>query len=222
MIIIMYTAVIVEPRKHPALGFVLQNFLHHLSDQWKILIFHGIQNKEFVQDILSNLSDPSRILPPIELGIDNLTAEQYNRLLTSKAFYQCIPTEILLVFQTDTILLHATGLEDFLRYDYVGAPWLCGDIGNGGLSLRKKNKMIAICEQVPRDTLNEDVHISYQCVIPLYKPSLEEAVRFSVETVFYDNPIGIHAPWKYLPFEQLLQLCERYPIILELIRLQNT
>ena len=37
-----YTAVIVEPREHKALSFVLNNFLENLSDEWNIIIMHGI------------------------------------------------------------------------------------------------------------------------------------------------------------------------------------
>ena len=52
-----YTAVIIEPRKHKALEFVLRNFIENLSDEWKILIFHGRQNKEFIQEIIYYVSN---------------------------------------------------------------------------------------------------------------------------------------------------------------------
>jgi hypothetical protein len=40
-----YTALIIEPRKHKALEFVLKNFLENLSNEWSIIIFHGNLNK---------------------------------------------------------------------------------------------------------------------------------------------------------------------------------
>ena len=49
-----YTAVIVEPRKHAALSFVLENFLKNLSNEWNIIIFHGNLNIDFVNNIISN------------------------------------------------------------------------------------------------------------------------------------------------------------------------
>jgi len=214
------TAVIVEPRKHPALSFVLQNFVTNLSDHWKILIFHGNQNKEFVQDILADLPS-SRFLKPIELDVDNLTMNQYNAIIMSSAFYHCIPTETMLIFQTDTMILEPQLLHTFLSYDYVGAPWPCGDVGNGGLSLRKKSKMITITQTVIPCDINEDVYFSMQPLIPLDKPSFEEAQRFAVETVFYETPFGIHAPWKYLSIDEMRILIKKYPVIRQLQVLQR-
>jgi hypothetical protein len=216
----MYTAVIVEPRKHPALSFVLQNVATHLSSDWKILVFHGKDNNEYVRTIIGKMKDPLRFLPPIQLDIDNLSMEQYNAVLMSQAFYRCIPTETLLIFQTDTMILEPTQLQEFLSYDYVGAPWKTGHVGNGGFSLRKKSKMITVITTVNPFHVNEDVYFSMQKIVPLKKPAFEDAQRFSVETVFHPSPFGIHAPWKNLSFEEMDQLVVRYPAIQELIRLQ--
>jgi hypothetical protein len=215
-----YTAVIVEPRKHPALSFVLHNFSVSLSKNWKILVFHGKDNKEFVYDIIGKMEDPSRFLTPIQLDVANLSFEQYNAVLMSQAFYRCIPTETLLIFQTDTMILEPVQLEEFLSYDYVGAPWTTGHVGNGGLSLRKKTKMITVITTVNPFQSNEDVYFSMQKIVPLKKPTFQDAQRFSVETVFYPSPFGIHAPWKNLSFEEMDRLTAKYPAIHELIRLQ--
>ena len=50
----MYTAIIVEPREHPALEFVLNNFLSTLSDEWNIIVFHGNKNIDFLKKIIEN------------------------------------------------------------------------------------------------------------------------------------------------------------------------
>ena len=39
-----YTAIIIEPREHKALEFVLSNFLQNLSTKWNFIIFHGNKN----------------------------------------------------------------------------------------------------------------------------------------------------------------------------------
>ena len=211
---------IVEPRKHPALSFVLQNFVTNLSSDWKILVFHGKDNKEFVYDIIEKMEDPMRFLKPIQLDVTNLTIEQYNAVLMSQAFYRCIPTETLLIFQTDTMILEPAQLQEFLSYDYVGAPWTTGHVGNGGLSIRKKTKMRTVITTVNPFQANEDVYFSMQKIVALKKPSFEAAQRFSVETVFYPSPFGIHAPWKNLSLEEMEELTTAYPSIYELIRLQ--
>ena len=216
----VFTAVIVEPRLHPALSFVLKNMASSLPDGWKILIFHGNTNGEFVQEIIDDMEFPSRFLKPISLDVDNLTIAQYNSMLMSSAFYKCIPTETMLIFQTDTMILEPTYLTAFLSYDYVGAPWKSGGVGNGGLSLRKKTKMLTITQTVMPFQSNEDVYFAFQTIVPLLKPSFQEAQKFAVETVFYEQPFGIHAPWKYLNEHEMGVLLEKYPAIQQLIDLQ--
>ena len=216
----VFTAVIVEPRKHSALAFVLKNMATLLPDGWKILIFHGNTNGEFVQDIINEMENPSRFLTPIPLDVDNLSISQYNTLLMSSAFYKCIPTETMLIFQTDTMILEPTYLEAFLSYDYVGAPWKSGGVGNGGLSLRKKSKMLAVMEAILPCQINEDVYFSMQQIVPLRKPTFQEAQKFSVETVFYEQPFGIHSAWKHLNKHEMSVLLKKYPAIQELIDLQ--
>ena len=216
----VFTAVIVEPRRHPALSFVLKNMATLLPDGWKILVFHGNTNGEFVQDIINEMEFPSRFLKPISLDVDNLTIAQYNAMLMSSAFYKCIPTETMLIFQTDTMILEPTYLSAFLSYDYVGAPWKSGGVGNGGLSVRKKTKMLTITQTVMPFQSNEDVYFAFQTIIPLLKPSFQEAQKFAVETVFYEQPFGIHAPWKHLNEHEMGILLEKYPAIQELIDLQ--
>jgi hypothetical protein len=191
-----------------------------LPDGWKILVFHGNTNGEFVQEIINDMEFPSRFLKPISLDVDNLTIAQYNSMMMSSAFYKCIPTETMLIFQTDTMILEPTYLTAFLSYDYVGAPWKSGGVGNGGLSVRKKTKMLTITQTVMPFQSNEDVYFAFQTIIPLFKPSFQEAQKFAVETVFYEQPFGIHAPWKHLNEHEMGILLEKYPAIQQLIDLQ--
>jgi len=213
-----YTAVIVEPREHRALSFVLNNFLTNLSEEWGIIIFHGRKNKKYIEDILSTdlLIYKHRIKTLIQLDVDNLIINQYNILLKNSNFYKCIPTEILLIFQVDSIILKENKdlINNFLEYDYVGAPWRNGMVGNGGLCLRSKSKMIEICEKVDKNfTPHEDNYFCYQNTVSLNRPSFQDAQKFSVETVFHEKSFGIHAPWKYLTTYELEFLIHRYPDI---------
>jgi hypothetical protein len=45
------TAIIIEPREHKALPFVLKNFCKNLDDNWDIIIVHGTNNEIFVKNI---------------------------------------------------------------------------------------------------------------------------------------------------------------------------
>ena len=219
-----YTAVIVEPREHKALEFVLRNFFLNLSDEWGFIIFHGNKNKDFIYNLFdTSLKEyKNRVYRLIQLNVDNLTGEQYNILCKSVSFYKCIDTNNLLLFQTDSIILDKSMLDNYLEYDYVGAPWINGMVGNGGLSLRRKSKMIEICEKVdPSYTLHEDNYFCYQNVVPLNKPSYEKAKSFSIETVFNEKSFGIHNAWRYLHRSQIDFLVNKYPDIATLIELNK-
>jgi len=217
-----YTAIIIEPREHPALKFVLNNFLENLSDEWSIIIFHGNNNIAYVENIINELSNyQNRILKIINLNVSNLNYTTYSNVFKNIDFYSNIPTEIFLVFQTDSMILSENKelINDFLEYDYVGAPWGHGGVGNGGLSLRKKSKMIEIINYKGNTSDYEDIFFcNYH---DLYKPTFEKAKQFSVETVFYDKPFGVHNCWKYLNDTDKNQLFEKYNEIKLLESLQK-
>jgi hypothetical protein len=219
-----YTAVIIEPRPHKALEFVLRNFFTNLSDEWGFIIFHGNKNKDFIYNLFdTSLKEyKNRVYRLIQLNVDNLSGNQYNILCKSVSFYKCIDTEIILLFQTDSIILDKSLLYNYLEYDYVGAPWQNGMVGNGGLSLRRKSKMIEICEKVdPSYTLHEDNYFCYQNAVLLNKPSYEKAKSFSIETVFHEKSFGIHNAWRYLNKNHMDFLINKYPDIAILIELNK-
>jgi hypothetical protein len=126
---------------------------------------------------------------------------------------------MFLVFQTDSIIIsrYAHLINSFLRYDYVGAPWIRNkQVGNGGFSLRRKSKMLEIIEKVPYSNgKNEDEYFSLS-PIPMYKPTFDEAKLFSVETVFNEVSFGCHKPWNH---EGRL-IVSLYPEIQTLLSLQ--
>ncbi len=206
-----YTAVIIEPRKHPALEFVLDNFNKNLSNEWKIILFHGNNNIEYCNDILRKINS-SRIFLN-NLNVDNLSISDYNKLLTNIDFYKNIPTEIFLIFQTDTMICskYKNLINNYFNYDYVGAPWKLdidwvtdknnkkNFIGNGGLSIRKKSKMLEIINNCKYDgVINEDFYFSQGCNNNVNKPEYDEALKFSIETVYNKESFGIHKAWEYL------------------------
>jgi hypothetical protein len=199
-----YTAVIIEPRKHKALEFVLKNFMENLSHNWDFIIFHGNLNKEYIIKILhsnSILKENISRIKLINLHVNNLTIKDYNNLLVSKDIYKHIPTETFLIFQTDSIICETNKdlINKFLKYDYTGAPWTNKTVGNGGLSLRKKSKMIEIIEGCPYANQPEDVYFSKACP-EIFRniPNFEDAKEFSVETVFNAKSFGVHKTWSHL------------------------
>lgn len=225
----MYSAVIVEPRKHKALSFVLKNYLQNLSNDWNVVLFHGTDNIEFIKDIMTNdltCEELGRVTLE-NLVVTNLESNDYNKLLTSVEFYEKIPTETILIFQTDSMIIpkNKDTINEFLQFEYVGAPWprnlrwpsKYDYIGNGGLSLRKKSKMIDVIKAKGPNTENEDGYFADK-KNGLLKPDYELAKRFSIETVFCENAFGCHTPWKHINNKQLF---DTYPEIQTLYRLQG-
>jgi hypothetical protein len=216
-----YTAVLIEPRCHPAMSLVLHNFAKNLSDEWDILILHGNLNTEYVNNIIANeLQEHKSRITTINLHVDNLKTEEYNDLLKSEHFYHYILTETFLIFQTDTLIIekYKEMINDFLEYDYVGAPWSetylpefgihqHNAVGNGGLSLRKKSKMLEILEKNKETELfkkmNEDICFSLQKNVEVKKPGFEKSKQFSIETIFSEKSFGIHCPWRWLSKEHM-------------------
>jgi hypothetical protein len=224
-----YTAVIIEPRKHPALSFVLQNFLKNLSEKWSIIIIHSNENSIYINNIISNdLINYAKKISKINLFKENITLQEYNKLLTSEYFYNLIPTETFLIFQTDTMLSFKNKdlINDFLHYDYVGAPWRSDsgwviqgeEVGNGGLSLRKKSVCLDCLKNNKWNESNEDIFFSK---IIKNKPTKEKAKEFSVETIYNNITFGIHKPWLYISNYELKLLMTQFDGLDKLMILNN-
>ncbi|EHK15589.1 uncharacterized protein TRIVIDRAFT_164366 [Trichoderma virens Gv29-8] len=94
--------------------------------------------------------------------------EEISQFLTTLWLYEVVlqPAEWLLVFQTDSMLCANSrlNLNDFLEYDWVGAPWNPDGQwgGNGGLSLRRVSRIIDILRNQRRANGSEpeDVWLS--------------------------------------------------------------
>jgi hypothetical protein len=84
--------------------------------------------------------------------------------------------------------------------------------GNGGLSLRRRAKMLEIVRTCaphhPFRTWNEDMFFSFPCEdVAVRFPPEEVARKFSVETgLFYARPFGVHKVWAYKSDEELAQV----------------
>lgn len=205
-----YCAVIVEPRKHKDLESVIKNVMYFLNEsdstiKWGLKVYHGSNNEEFVRNIVKNWEN----VELESLSVDNLTNIDYNNLLKTPNFWKSIKSNNILIFQTDSLLLKF-GIDKFISYIYIGAPWIRfreGKIvGNGGLSFRNRDKMIDISTTHKDDIITmEDIYFC-KYLKDEDLPDIGVAKQFSVEDVEYDDPIGLHQP-KIDPIllEQLLE-----------------
>jgi hypothetical protein len=113
-----------------------------------------------------------------------------------------IPWEKFWLIQEDNTICmgpSTPALTEFLNVDYIGAPWSgqvgqtsSGQVGNGGNSLRTTSVMKKIAKAYNTGEAS-DVFISTHVVDSggVLAP-VALAKRFSVEQVFYDNPLAAH------------------------------
>lgn len=115
------------------------------------------------------------------------------------------PAEHLLVFQPDSIICAKSPVtvNDFLEYDYIGAPWGPGSKfgGNGGLSLRRVSRILKVLEGERREVGHaqmEDEWLSNRLnALPGAKMANATVSKgFSVEANVWDeSPMGYHVGW---------------------------
>ena len=211
-----YTAVLIEPRRLKVLRHVIPNFCEGLDAKWRFLLYHGTENEEWMKALVHE------VVPQHEsrfefrsLEVSNLTIGDYSKRLMSREFWTSMPTETILLFQADTMIsIPNKGLlRKFLEYDYVGAPWKWGGIGNGGLSLRKKSKMLQILKKHPpgpKETQEDSYFSKYLRRVPSKIPTEFDAQEFSIETVWREQAFGLHSAWRHLP-EKLEELRVMFP-----------
>ena len=223
-----YTALIIEPRKHRALEFVLRNVLDNLESTWSIQVFHGTENEVWVKSLIDAKFQAD--LPRItlkNLGLPNLeTHQKYSDILTSRSFIENIPTETFIMFQTDSMINPANRdmLAQFMQYDYVGAPWPWDwlHVGNGGFSLRKRSVMLKIIDRLGQSPIEyEDQYFSMGCgIIKANVPTRDIATGFSIEQIYTPKSFAIHKAWLHIP-HKLKELCEDCEGLETLISLQS-
>jgi ADP-heptose:LPS heptosyltransferase len=138
--------------------------------------------------------------------------EEYSRFII-KELYKYLDTEFCLVIQHDGYVLNGKSWQDeFLNYDYIGAPWLYSDgknVGNGGFSLRSRLLQIFLAN----DEFIEATDPEDQAIGRLYRDYLIKTygIRFAPEdladqfayelrTPIYDT-FGFHGRF-HKPFQK--------------------
>lgn len=164
-------ALLIENRPLPLLAPLLLHFISVVPPDWSFRFMGSL-------DSVALLNSSSAVQHQVATGKLDLTyipanmstggQEMISRFLTNPWIYETVlrPAEWLLVFQTDSILCANSRLtlDDFLEYDWVGAPWRPSHRwgGNGGLSLRRVSAMLDVLRHQVRaeDSEPEDVWLA--------------------------------------------------------------
>jgi hypothetical protein len=232
-------AAIIENRPLDRVVPLLLHFSSVLGPDWPIFLFTS-------QDIVSLSAPFKRLIDERRITVRFLppTVDFNNRLDVSgfltKAWVweQLSPAGHVLIFQSDSILCSNSPLkvDDFLQYDFVGAPIdpKYGEGYNGGLSLRNRSMVLDIIQHSDwraefdnaENKQQQSVEFEDQWLYSKMKelpsrgkpaarfPSQEVAKTFSVETLWYDKPLGYHQVqrWQSDKIDQVDRWCPEHRI----------
>ena len=164
-----FRAVTVVHAPCSTLTFTLTNFAGNLGPDWQLLVVYTQRAEAAVlgNKAVRSLSRTGGLdaVPLSDLEVPDLHelghVSAYSRLLAHPKFWQAMHADKVLIFQTDSVLCSASpfSVDDFLAYDYIGAPWIQANhaVGNGGLSLRSVRKMLHITQHFNNTPHPEDM-----------------------------------------------------------------
>ena len=164
-------------------------------DQAQISMKISLQNIEFGAAKLLCTSAPKQKYPDIEyVSIPPLNSvDDYNEIIFQD-LHKYFETSHCLIVQSDSFVVNSSlWKEEFLQFDYIGAPWSNkiqinpnlvlhlekNTVGNGGFSLRS-HKLAKTTAKIDFNSLkfplkSEDIIICHY----LYKEMLNNGIRFA-------------------------------------------
>ncbi|KUJ20190.1 uncharacterized protein LY89DRAFT_473593 [Mollisia scopiformis] len=164
-------ALLIENRKNPILAPLMLHFMSVVPPDWRFRFMGSDESVEYLNQsraIRNHVASGKLDLTYIPANMTTGSQEEISRFLTTLWLYETVlqPAEWLLVFQTDSMLCANSrqSLNNWLDYDWVGAPWNPNGRfgGNGGLSLRRVSKIVDVLRNQQRipNTEPEDVWLT--------------------------------------------------------------
>jgi hypothetical protein len=197
---------------------------HRQTRRFNGIIYTSHQSIGTYEGVIDKLGLSRLILVRVIEMFDNVDLfhmEVYNQVLKSKAFWNTLECDKCIIVQDDGFLMDGKYVDDYLRYDYVGAPWANakdneyikkhvnpGLVGNGGFSIRDIGVTKRICKTYIDDknslfynNLNEipeDVYfVKHMVSSGANVAPFDVARKFAIEQVLSANPVGFHKFWIY-------------------------
>lgn len=201
-------AVVIESTVIPNLVPLMLHFSAVLGPSWGLILF-TLQDRWIeplappFQRLLASGHIEVRFLPATtELS----SSSAVSRFLTGPWLWEQMRTaKRVLLFQTDSVLCAKAeaSVEDFFEYDFVGAPIapIYGAGYNGGLSVRNPRTFLEITKSVDFAASGHEFEDQFfyeelkKRGAPM--PEADVAKRFSVETIYYETPLGYHQPQRW-------------------------
>lgn len=208
-------AALLELRRDAQIVPLLLHMMDVLDDDWPFRVYHSFENADLFTARLFRNHIKSGKLTLIQMNVD-LTHKQVSNFLAHRPFWDNLaPATHVLLFQTDSIICSRSDarVEDFFEYDFVGAPIherfhgeLEDKFMNGGFSLRNREMILKVIDSFlpfsdPDNDIfeHEDQFFARRMrELGANLPPREVAMQFSVESVYYPTPLGVHQATRYL------------------------
>ena len=230
-------AIYIECRELPHSEVLIRNCILKLGNTWSYTVICHPDSYIYYQQMCSKIHPNIKV---IKLLQTISSQNDYNNLLLTKEFWNLMNGEKVLIYQEDS-LIFKDNIQDFLKWDYIGAPFKLEtingiNVGNGGLSLRSRSKMIQVLDEVLLnfETLNSNclyelLTNTVKSYMNIYKldnipedilfslglqhfnigivADVETAKLFSSEQIFCDKSFGMHAMWYCCPSWKKYIIC---------------
>ncbi|KAI1333695.1 hypothetical protein F5Y15DRAFT_337665 [Xylariaceae sp. FL0016] len=197
-------ALMIEPRPVPHLVPQILHMISVVPPDWRFLFIGS--NKSVVTVGRAYATKHQQAIGKLDLMVlpqpwEIDTKESVHRLLTDMRFYdEFLPgVEWMLKYEFDSILCanSKTSLNDWLHWDWAGAPRTPGDrfSGNGGLSLRRVSAIRRVLNFQERynDTSPEDEWFGTRVwVLPGARVASGMEGQLAVEDTYIPDSMGFH------------------------------
>ncbi len=151
------------------------------------------------------------VIPPLR------SAKAYNEFVTWKLYNYITSSHILLIQHDGYVIDASAWTDEFLEYDYIGAPWTYTDgrnVGNGGFSLRstKLHDILATDPTIEIGSPEDEIICRY------YRGYLESkhGIRYAPESLAHRFSFEMHRPLqRTFGFHNTFHTPYKEPIILK-------
>ncbi|KAJ2902661.1 uncharacterized protein MKZ38_000246 [Zalerion maritima] len=225
-------AAIIETAITPSLIPVMLHFAAVLGPAWKIILYTleegwRLPESQPFRRLVESHGIEIRFLPP---ETEFASSRSVSLFLTRPWLWEQLKSaQHVLLFQLDSMICSraSTRAEDFFEYDFVGAPIAerYGEGYNGGLSLRNPRFFLEMVQEADFEQSEaefEDQWFYQEAKSRLLAgaevklPTKEIAQTFSVESIYYDTPLGYHQPsrWQEGKMDEIEAWCPEVKMLI--------
>ncbi|KAI9105478.1 hypothetical protein DFS34DRAFT_690003 [Phlyctochytrium arcticum] len=212
-------AVLLELRRLPVMVPMLLHYMAAISDDWPFRVFHSKENSDLLTKNLAlqrYIKSGKLTFQEVPEGTVIRNGPDVSHFLTRRWIWEQFQAESIFFFQLDAMICSNSDMavDDFLQFDWIGAPWphiphLKG--GNGGFSIRKRSRLLRCLDKQTWEYGHDPEDVWYSKCLASFEdavmPTFEDSKRFSLEGAQSDHFLGIHKPYNGIRVKDQYEFC---------------